>query len=177
MARVGQDVDAALEHTPAYSSKPRRSEISGMRPMRKLLLNPLLCVMLLAAVAACHRAPDESRIRQNIEDAGHAAEHVDASSLGNVLSDDFDGNGGETDRRHLLGLLRAAAFRGETIHALIGPVEVESHGERYVARFTVTLTSGGRLFPAQMGMYEVETAWRKDGREWRCYTATWKLAS
>ena len=62
-----------------------------------------------------------------------------------------------------LGMLRAAAFRGETIHALTGPLTVEPRGDRYVARFTVTLTSGGKLLPAQIGIYEVETAWRKDG--------------
>ncbi|WP_430389742.1 hypothetical protein [Dyella sp. 20L07] len=141
--------------------------------MKKLLINPLLCVALLMGVAACHRTPDESRVRQGIDAAKQAAEHADASSLGGVLSDDFDGNGGALDRRQILALLRAAAFRGETIHALTGPVEIEPRGDRYVAHFTVTLTSGGTLLPSQMGVYKVETAWRKDGREWRCYSATW----
>ena len=126
------------------------------------------------ALAACHRTPDESRVRQGIEKAEQAAEHADASALDDVLSEDFSGNEGEMERRQLVGLLRAASFRGETIHALTGPVEVEPHGDRYVARFTVTLTSGGRMLPSNIGVYRVETAWRKDGREWRCYSATWK---
>ncbi|WP_232823627.1 nuclear transport factor 2 family protein [Dyella sp. C9] len=133
----------------------------------------LLCSLILTMVAACHRAPDESRIRQGIEAATRAAEQVDAGGLGDVLSDDFIGNGDAADRRQLMGLLRAAAFRGETLHALVGPVTVESRGDRYVASFTVTLASGGRLFPSQAGIYKVETAWRKDGGEWRCYSATW----
>lgn len=141
--------------------------------MRKMLVKPLLCGLLALGVSACHRTPDESRVRQGIEVAEHAAEHADASALGDVLSDDFDGNAGAMDRRQLLGLLRAAAFRGETIHALTGPITVEQRGDRYLARFTVTLTSGGKLLPAQIGTYNVETAWRKDGREWRCYSATW----
>ncbi len=139
-------------------------------------MNPLLCSALLFGLVACHRAPDESLVRQGIETAQHAAETVDASALGDVLADDFTGNNGEMDRRQLLGMLRAAAFRGETIHALTGPLTVEPRSDRYVARFTVTLTSGGKLLPAQIGVYEVETAWRKDGREWRCYSATWKSA-
>jgi hypothetical protein len=52
-------------------------------------------------------------------------------------------------------------------------VDVEKRGERYVADFTVTLTLGGKVFPEQLGVYKVEAAWRKDGREWRCYEATW----
>ena len=144
--------------------------------MRKLLMNPLLCAVLALGLVACHRTPDESRVRHGVEAAQHAAEQVDASALGDVITDDFTGNNGELERRQLLGMLRAAAFRGETIHALTGPVTVEQRGDRYVARFTVTLTSGGKLLPAQIGMYDVETAWRKDGRQWRCYSATWKSA-
>ena len=128
---------------------------------------------MMTGLAGCHRTPDESRVRQGIETAQRAAEHADASSLDGVLSDDFTGNNGEMERGQIVSLLRATAFRGETIHALTGPVDVEQRGDRYMARFTVTLTSGGKLLPAQIGVYQVETAWRREGREWRCYSATW----
>ncbi|AIF47908.1 hypothetical protein [Dyella japonica] len=144
-----------------------------MSQLPKWLANPLLCLLLVAGLSACHRTPDESRVRLGIEKAEHAAEQANASALGDVLSDDFNGNHDEMERRRLLDLLRAASFRGETIHALTGPIEVEPHGDRYVARFTVTLTSGGRMLPSNIGVYQVETGWRKDGREWRCYSATW----
>lgn len=148
-----------------------------MPSVRKRLVNPLFCALLAIGLAACHRTPDESRVRQGVETAERAAEQADASSLDALLSDDFSGNNGEMERRQILGLLRAAKFRGETIHALTGPIEVEARGERYVARFTVTLTSGGKLLPAQIGVYRVETAWRKEGHEWRCYSATWTSSS
>jgi len=144
-----------------------------MPSLRKLLENPLFCALLAIGLAACHRTPDESRVRQGVEAAEQAAEQADASALDALLSDDFSGNNGEMEHRQIVGLLRAARFRGETIHALTGPIEVEARGERYVARFTVTLTSGGKLLPAQIGVYRVETAWRKEGREWKCYSATW----
>jgi hypothetical protein len=129
-----------------------------MPSLRKLLENPLFCALLAIGLVACHRTPDEK---------------ADASALDALLSDDFSGNNGEMEHRQIVGLLRAARFRGETIHALTGPIEVEARGGRYVARFTVTLTSGGKLLPAQIGVYRVETAWRKEGREWKCYSATW----
>jgi hypothetical protein len=143
---------------------------------QKLLVNPLFCSLLAVGLIACHRTPDESRVRQGIATAEHAAEQASASALDGLLTDDFNGNNGEMERRQLLGVLRAASFRGETIHALSGPIEVEQHGDRYVARFTVTLTSGGRMLPSNIGVYRVETAWRKDGGEWRCYSATWTSA-
>jgi hypothetical protein len=133
-----------------------------------------LALASLAGLAGCHRTPDEERIRQAIAAASQAVEHADASALGGLLSDDFDGNGREADKRQLVGVLRIARLRGETLHALVGPIQVEARGDRYIARFSVTLTRGDKLLPAQVDIYDVESAWRRDGATWICFSATWK---
>jgi len=134
-----------------------------------------LCLLGVLAVGAvgCHRTPDETLIRQAIGKAAQGAEQVDASAVTGQLTDDFDGNGGDMSRKDIGNLLRVASFKGETLHAVLGPVDVEPRGDRYVADFTVTLTSGGKLFPSELGVYKVETAWLRDGHDWRCYHATW----
>jgi len=135
-----------------------------------------IAVLLLGVVIGLlvyHRTPDEKLIRQSIDAAIQATEQADASALSALLTDDFDGNSGAMTQQDVANPLRLARLRGETLHAVLGPVDVEKRGERYVANFTVTLTSGGKVFPAQLGVYKVEAAWRKDGREWRCYEATW----
>ena len=135
-----------------------------------------IAVLLLGVVIGLlvyHRTPDEKLIRQSIDAAIQATEQADASALSALLTDDFDGNSGAMTQQDVANPLRLARLRGETLHAVLGPVDVEKRGERYVADFTVTLTSGGKVFPAQLGVYKVEAAWRKDGREWRCYEATW----
>ena len=129
--------------------------------------------VLVLVLAGCHRTPDEVLIRQSLDAAVQATEQVDAPALLGRLTDDFDGNSGTLRRQDLGNLLRMASFRGETLHAVLGPVDVQLRGERYVADFTVTLTSGGKVFPSQLGVYKVETAWRREGRDWRCYEATW----
>ncbi|HEX7813802.1 hypothetical protein [Dyella sp.] len=134
----------------------------------------LLWSMALAMAAACHRTPDEERVRQAVVTAGRAAEKTDASALGEVLDEQFDGNAGQVARKDLQDMLRLARLRHETIHVLVGPVDIQARGDRYVAMFTVTLTSGGQTLPAQMGLYQVQSAWRKDGGRWICYSATWK---
>jgi hypothetical protein len=139
-------------------------------------LTTRIAVLLLGVVIGLlvyHRTPDEKLIRQSIDAAIQATEQADASALSALLTDDFDGNSGAMTQQDVANPLRLARLRGETLHALLGPVDVEKRGERYVADFTVTLTSGGKVFPAQLGVYKVEAAWRKDGREWRCYEATW----
>jgi hypothetical protein len=129
---------------------------------------------LALALSGCRHTPDEQQVREAIAAVAHAAEAGAASDVSAPLSDDFDGNAGELDRRGLTNMVRLLALRGEHIGVTMGPVSIEHRGERMVATFTVTLTSGGKLLPDQLGLYEVESAWRKDDGKWRCYTASWK---
>lgn len=135
----------------------------------------LLAAMLLAsAVVGCRRTPNEVQVRHAIAAAAQAAQAGSASDLGAVLSDDFDGNAGELGRRDLMRMVAGLALRGEHVGVAVGPVAVEPRGERFVADFSVTLTSGGRVLPDRLGVYRVQTAWRREGRHWRCYSARWK---
>ncbi|NUO72617.1 MAG: hypothetical protein HOQ10_07870 [Frateuria sp.] len=130
--------------------------------------------MLLAAFAGCRHAPDETRVREAIASAGQAAEEADAGGVVEPLSEDFDGNGGRLERKDIANLIRLAHLRGEHVGVTLGPVTVERRGERLVARFTASLTRGSHLLPDAAGVYQVETAWRRDGNQWRCYSATWE---
>ena len=135
-----------------------------------------LCALLwcVAMLGACHRTPDEERIRAAISSTARAAEAGSASGVGEWLSEEFDGNAGELDRRRLIAMVGLLKLRGERIGVVLGPVSVEPRGERLVATFTVTLSSGGRLLPDQLGLYRVTSGWRKEGGDWRCYTASWE---
>ncbi|OOG63509.1 hypothetical protein B0E46_10210 [Rhodanobacter sp. B04] len=134
-----------------------------------------IVLLLCAAVLwGCRRTPDEAQVREAIASIAQAAETNAASDAIAPLSDDFDGNDGELDRRALANTIRLVALRGEHVGVTMGPVAIEHRGERMVATFTVSLTSGSHLLPDQMGLYRVESAWRKDDGKWRCYTASWK---
>ncbi|MGN2246042.1 hypothetical protein ACFWZ3_05040 [Frateuria sp. GZRR35] len=138
------------------------------------MLSSVGFALVLAVSAGCRHAPDETRIREAIASAEQAAEQADAGGVVEPLSEDFDGNGGRLGRKEIANLIRLARLRGEHVGVTLGPISVERRGERLVADFTVTLTQGSRLLPDAAGVYQVETAWRRDGDEWRCYSATWK---
>jgi len=139
-------------------------------------LRPMVVLLLLAAgLSGCHRTPAEQQVREAIAAVAEAAEAGSAGSVGKALSEDFDGNQGELDRRGLLNMIRVLALRGEHIGVTMGPVSVEPRGERLVATFTVSLSSGsGGLLPDRLGVYQVETAWRQEQGDWHCYVASWK---
>jgi hypothetical protein len=132
-----------------------------------------LWIGLATVLAGCHRTPAEQAVREAIVAATDAAEHVDAGAFADHLTADFTGNAGDLDRPRLEAMLRLARLRHVAVHAVVGPVAMEARGERYLARFTVTLTRGGDLLPSDIGVYVVESAWRREGRDWRCYSATW----
>ena len=143
---------------------------------RQARLAMLLSVLALTLLTACHRTPDEAQVRAAIASVAEAAEQRAAGDVVAPLSEDFDGNGGELDRRALGNLVRVFALRGEHIGVSVGPIAVERRGERLLATMTVTLTGGGRLLPNQAGVYRVRSAWRQQDGRWLCYTATWERA-
>jgi hypothetical protein len=171
---IMRHASASLEHTLAYSGKPHCIEILPMIGLRKAACLLSVLVLCMAALPGCRHTPDEVRVREEIASIAHAAETNAASDVTAPLSDDFDGNAGELDRSALGNMVRFFALRGEHIGVTMGPIAIDHRGERMVATFTVTLTSGSQLFPDQLGVYEIESAWRKDDGKWRCYEASWK---
>lgn len=134
-------------------------------------------IVLIAGVSACRHTPDEEQVRQAIAAVSRAAEAGSANGVIAPLSEDFDGNSGELDRRSLGNMIRLVALRGEHVGVTTGPVSLEHRGSRIVATFTVALTSGsGALLPGRLGVYRVESAWREEDGRWRCYSASWKHA-
>ena len=131
-------------------------------------------LVLPLALSACRHTPGEEQVRQAIAAVANAAEAGSASGVVKWLSDDFDGNHGELDRRTLANLVRITALRGKHVGVTTGPIGIAHHGERMVATFTVTLSRRDRVLPDHMGLYQIESAWRKEDGEWRCYSASWK---
>lgn len=132
--------------------------------------------LLAMALVGCRRMPDEAQVRAAIAAVAQAAVSADSSGVVAPLSGDFDGNAGELDRRSLANMVRLIHLRGEHLGVTVGPIVIDHRGERMVATFSVALTSGSRIFPDQMGIHRVETAWRKEHGDWRCYSASWQRA-
>jgi len=90
------------------------------------------------------------------------------------IAADFTGNDGSVDRDGLASLLRVEALRNESIGVALGRADVELQGDRAVVRLTATLTGGsGGLLPERASRYAIVSGWKREGRTWRCYNATW----
>jgi hypothetical protein len=141
--------------------------------MNKLAVFWTVLMLSSYGLVGCRHTPDEAKVRDAISSVAKAAEAGAAGDVVEPLAEDFQGNAGELDRRQLAGMVRMLALRKEHVGVTMGPVSIERRSERIVASLTVTLTSGGNLLPDDLGVYKVVTGWRKNGSDWRCYTATW----
>ena len=139
-----------------------------------------LLACMLFAIAGCHRTPAEQVIRDTIAAMQKAGEQHDIGAVVAPLADDFVGQGdqeGETlDRKGFQRFLTFVQMReGGTIHSTLGPISIALQGsDRATANFTVLVTGGAGLLPADGQMEQVRTGWRLNGSKWQMISAEWK---
>jgi ketosteroid isomerase-like protein len=132
----------------------------------------LLCALLIA-LAACHRTPDEQRIRESIAAMQQAVEAGNPRDFMAYVSEDFTGNDGTVDRAGLMNILRVEVLRNERAGVILGPIEIDLQGDRATVHVTATLTGGSGLLPERGSVYAITSGWRREKRDWRCYNASW----
>lgn len=133
-----------------------------------------LCTLLLAATA-CQRTPDEQLIRGAIAAMQQAVESRQPRDFMTYVSKDFTGNDGTVDRDGLMNILRVEVLRNDQASVALGPIDIDLQGDRATVHVTATLTGGsGGLLPERASVYAITSGWRREGREWRCYNASWE---
>ena len=135
-------------------------------------LFPLLAVVLAGAVACARTAPEDA-LRARIAALEEAIDARDAGALRGFLADDFVGPGGMDDagaRR----LAQGVFLRYRDIGTQLGPLDVEVQDTHARVGFDVVVTGGANAMLPQSGqVYDVRTAWRLEGGEWRLLSAEW----
>jgi ketosteroid isomerase-like protein len=130
---------------------------------------------LALLLAACHRPPDEQRIRDAIAAMQQAIEAGKPRAFIDYVTKDFTGNEGTVDRDGLMNILRAEVLRNERAGVTLGPIDVDVQGDRATVHVTATLTGGsGSLLPERASVYAITSGWRREGSDWRCYNAAWE---
>lgn len=135
----------------------------------------LCAVFVIVLTCACSRTPDEQRIRTAVEAMQQAAEQGNPRDFMAHVSDDFVGNDADFDRNALANLLRAQVFHNELVGVTLGPIEVELQDARATVHVTATFTGGsGGLLPERGSIYSITSGWKRNGRDWVCYSARWE---
>lgn len=150
-----------------------RMDTTGGRLRRMASL--LAAALAVLALGACSRPSDEVQIRAAISDMQAAIEAGKPADFMQHVSEDFTGDGGTVDKQALHNLLRVQALGNARIGVTLTSMDVELLGDRATVRLSVTLTGGnGRWLPERGSIQQIESGWRHQDGQWRCYNAQWE---
>lgn len=129
---------------------------------------------LLLAVGGCVRPDPEQALRDRITTMQDAARERSANGVLAGIDPEFAGPHG-LDRDGMARLLRLQFLQHGSVGVRLGPLDIEMFDDRARVRFTAVLTGGsGRFVPDTGRIYDVDTAWRSEGGDWRLITAQWE---
>jgi hypothetical protein len=160
------------------AAKPWASCIAACRAARHhepMSIRIVLAVFMFAAMAGCSRTPDDERIRANIKAMQAAVEGRNPRDFLAFVTPDFTGNDNNVDRDGLGNLLRVEVLRNDEVGVALGPIDVDLQDDRAIVHVVATITGGkGGLFPERGAIYSITSGWRREGKNWVCYTASWE---
>ena len=124
-------------------------------------------------LSACDRASPEQALRDTIAAMVQAVESRDAKALFDHVADDFTRDSGGLDRRQMRALLLGLLLRNRNIRIVTTVREVRIEGNRGRARLHLLATGGAGLLPERGRLWDVSSAWRREGGDWKLYNAEW----
>lgn len=134
---------------------------------------PLLIALLIVFLGGCGSDTPEDRLRETMAQMEEAVEGRRPSAFIEHVTDDFSGESGQLDRDNLRRYLASQMMGPDSISVVLGPADIKLHGaDRATVRVTALVT-GGRFIPERGERLEIESGWRLEDGDWRCYVATW----
>ena len=129
--------------------------------------------LVATAVSACSPPPGEEALRGRVGGLEGAIEAGNGQAVLELATDDFAGPGG-MDREGLRRYMAALRLGQRKVEAVVGPLEVEMHGDRASVRADVVVAGLDRFSPDNASARRLETTWRREGGEWRLAAADWR---
>lgn len=136
----------------------------------------LFCVLLTGLLVGCgaELSVDQQVIAslEQMEESAEEGRHLDFMSF---VADGFSGQYGGMDRREFHRFMIFQMNETRRLHAQLFPIHVKETGEGQAsAQFNILVTGGGGLLPDRGQLFEVETAWVRDGSDWLLSQANWE---
>lgn len=144
--------------------------------MRSFSIRPTRVVLFFALILtlfACAKAPNEQLLRQAIDAMQAAGEARDVGAFMANIGDDFSGQNASMDRRALAVYMLGIRTRTENIGVTRTKTSITMLGERAKVDFSLLVTDGGKILPAQGQFVSVQTQWRFSGGAWQLVSANW----
>jgi hypothetical protein len=134
------------------------------------------CALALAFafVAGCGRSEPEREIRATIVRMAESVEKRDPAVFLDAVAEDFSRESGAFGKQDAKRTLLAAYLRNEKINVSAVVTEVRVEGDRALAKVRVIATGGAGLLPERGQTWDFDSAWRREGGQWKVFNAEWR---
>ena len=115
-------------------------------------------------------------MREAIDAMQMAGEARDVGAFMAFVSDDFSGQNASMDRRALAIYMLGIKSRTENIGVTRTKTSITMQDNRAKVEFSLLVTDGGKILPAQGQLVSAQTQWRFTGGAWQLASANWTTA-
>ena len=128
---------------------------------------------LFAFVPGCHQETEQDKVKKVITSVEKAAEERDVKEIITSLSRTYrDSQGNDYDS--IKGFILGYFFRYQKVHVYIPDIVISVEGASATAEFQAVLTGSPSGSATMLGMYAFEVSLRKEEKEWKVVSASWK---
>lgn len=128
----------------------------------------------VALTTGCSRSDPEKELRAAITAMATDIEQQRVADALKHVSEDFSRESGAFGKADARRVLAAAMLRNERIHVGTTVTDVRIDGERAFVKLRVVATGGAGLLPERGQTWEFDSAWRREGGQWKVYNAEWR---
>ena len=132
------------------------------------------CAIALALGAGCGRSDPEREIRATVVRMAQSVEKRDPAVFLDAVAEDFSRESGAFGKQDVKRTLLAAYLRNEKIVVSTVVTELRVEGDRAFAKVRVIATGGAGLLPERGQTWDFDSAWRRDGGQWKVFNAEWR---
>jgi ketosteroid isomerase-like protein len=133
-----------------------------------------LCIAAALGLAACSRSDPERELRAAISDMQAAIEAREMSRFLKHISDDFARQSGGFDRKEITRTLAGVFLSNQKINVVLTIRTVKIDGKQATVVFNALATGGEGLLPERAQGWDFISEWRRDGSDWKVFSAEWK---
>lgn len=141
--------------------------------MRALRTAAALLVSV-ALLVACARSDPERELRETIAAMAAAIERRDPGAFVEAFADDFTRESSAFGKHDAGRVLAGVLLRHDRIAVTAVVTAVRIDGERARAGVRVVAAGGTGLLPEHGRVWQVDSAWRREGGRWRVFNAEWR---
>ncbi len=142
--------------------------------MTMLRILTTLCIAAALSLVACSRSDPERELRAAIADMQAAVEAREMSRFLKHVADDFARQSGGFDRKEITRTLAGVFLSNQKINVVLTIREVKIAGKQATVVFNALATGGEGLLPERAQGWDFISEWRRDGSEWKVFSAEWK---